>query len=377
MKKALLLFATLCMAAIGFAQQPFATLTHNDTIRVFYGNNALSQAHSAAVGGDVITLSQGSFYSVNITKAVTIRGAGMFHDEVAGTNATVLQNDFSINVSDTVNRLSIIGIWHNNIVRCTTAYRPQFIKCRFNQFETPQSVAAANVSYAIFVNCIIRQWKPQKNGNRWIATNTVFQNSIILDQYNHDSPDRLINCVARQHNAYDYLNNKLILNSVLYYGYANSGQCSPTSANAYTSFNSIGINYCSSYSIFGSRYFNMTNASNNNLYNFPSSDIPVVNNDFISRPFSMVFKYFRGSYTDGMSMELQDSIATTIMGNDSTQVGIYGGQCPWDPSVNNPLIGHIRAARRTNAAGLLEVDVEILDDEESDSSNTNSGSDNE
>ncbi len=374
MKKALLLFAALCIATLSFAQLPFATLTHNDSIRVYYGNNALQQAHAAAVGGDVITLSQGSFYSVNITKAVTIRGAGMFRDERAGTNATVLQNDFTINVSDTVNSLCIIGIWHNNTITCTNAYRPQFIKCRFNTFCTLHYLHSTSTSsvirYATFVNCILYNWNnSNQNGSTgWDAQFTSFLNSIIANQGNHYSPDAFVNCVARQDNDPSKINNKSITNSIVYYNNDNS---TTPPQNGYTSFNTIGINYSNwFYGDYRRLYFDMTNVGTHNLHNFPSSATTV-------NPFSTVFTTFRGTYSDGMSMALNENIATTILGNDSTQVGIYGGQFPWDPSVSNPLIGNIRAARRTNAAGLLEVDVEILDDEESDSSNTNSGSDNE
>ncbi len=367
MKKALLLLTALCIATLGFAQLPFATLTHNDSIRVYYGNNALQQAHAAAVGGDIITLSQGSFYSVNITKAVTIRGAGMFRDERAGTNATVLQNNFSINVSDTVNRLCITGIWHNNTITCTNAYRPQFIKCRFNTFRTLHAASSVSTSsvirYATFVNCILYNWNNSTNNSIWDAQFTSFLNSIIANQSDWASPDALINCVAQQNNSASALNSKSITNSIVYYNGNSQTQ------NGYTSFNTIGINY-GYYGNYRYIYFDMTNVSTHNLHNIPSS--PTSTN-----PFSTVFTTFRGTYSDGMSMALNENIATTILGNDSTQVGIYGGQFPWDPSVSNPLIGHIRAARRTNAAGLLEVDVEILDDEESDNSNTNSGSDNE
>ena len=68
------------------------------------------------------------------------------------------------------------------------------------------------------------------------------------------------------------------------------------------------------------------------------------------------------TYTDGMSMALVDSIATTILGDDGTQVGIYGGPYPFDFMVTNPQIGNCTAARRTNAQGKLEVDIEVIND---------------
>ena len=54
-----------------------ATLNHEGNISAYYGINALSEAHSAAVNGDIISLSSGSFTACNLYKAITIRGAGM------------------------------------------------------------------------------------------------------------------------------------------------------------------------------------------------------------------------------------------------------------------------------------------------------------
>ena len=152
----------------------------------------------------------------------------------------------------------------------------------------------------------------------------------------------LVNCIASLGNNSEYTNSKTIMNSILY--------CSSSSGsnNGYTSFNSIGINTSSYYGY--PPYFDLTDMGSHNLHNYSS--------------YASVFTTFRGTYSDGMSMALNDNIATTILGDDSTQVGIYGGQFPWDPSVSNPLIGHINAARRTNAQGMLEVDVEILSNDE-------------
>lgn len=340
MKKALLLLTALCIATLGFAQQPFATLTHNDSIRVFHGMNALQSAHSAAVDGDVINLSSGVFYAVNITKAVTIRGAGMFNDNATGLINTTIMNQFTVNVSDTNNRLSLIGLYFASGAQMTlyNAVNPQFLKCRFQTVFQSGSSSSYNTSNAQFINCIIQQWNNE--GNR--ATGTAFYNSIILQYYSQESPDMLVNCIASLNNYSQYTNSKTIMNSILYVGSSSDG-----SNNGYTSFNTIGIN---TYYTGDRSYFNLTNMGSHNLHNYTS--------------YAQVFTTFRGTYSDGMSMALNDNIATTILGDDSTQVGIYGGQFPWDPSVSNPLIGHINAARRTNAQGMLEVDVEILSNDE-------------
>ena len=131
MKKALFLLAALCIANMGFAQLSYATLNHNDTMQVFTGMDALQRAHAAAVGGDIIILSSGVFFSVNITKAVSIRGAGMFNDTTRGLVNTLISGSFDIDIADSVNQLSLTGLIFNSEIIIYKAYRPLFTKCRF------------------------------------------------------------------------------------------------------------------------------------------------------------------------------------------------------------------------------------------------------
>ena len=75
-------FLSLVVAMIGttatFAQNTLvATLTHGDNISIYYGVNALREAHEAATSGDIINLSGGAFPAVDITKGITLRGAGI------------------------------------------------------------------------------------------------------------------------------------------------------------------------------------------------------------------------------------------------------------------------------------------------------------
>lgn len=347
MKKALLLFSALCIATLGFAQLPFATLTHNDSVRVFHGIYALQQAHAAAVNGDVINLSSGVFDAVNITKAVTIRGAGMFADNATGRQSTSIRNGFTVAVTDTVNRLELIGLYFISGAGMTIykAYHPQFIKCRFQTVHANNrnNQETTDITYnATFINCIVQEWYSNywNNGANWSAHATQFYNSVVLNySYEQEPGVQIVNSIVNISTSASALNNKTILNSILYCN------CYYGSLNGYTVFNSIGINTFS-----GRNYFDMTNMSGHYLHNYTS--------------YAQVFQTFRGTYSDGMSMALNDNIATSILGEDSTQVGIYGGYYPWDPSVSNPLIGHCTAARRTDAQGMLQVDIEIINNDE-------------
>ena len=114
-------FVSLVMLLTGSAASMFAqssliaTLSHEGEVSQFYGVSALRQAHEAAVHGDVITLSSGTFTATAITKAITLRGAGMEMDTITNTLPTVIAGDFGISIErDVVEKFLMEGIYHNH-----------------------------------------------------------------------------------------------------------------------------------------------------------------------------------------------------------------------------------------------------------------------
>lgn len=335
MKKLLSFFVVVCLTTSVFAQQQIATLLHNDSITVYYGVYALQSAHAAAVNGDVITLSDGTFNSVNITKAVTIRGAGMWADTIARTMPTILQGDFTITVpQDSTYWLTMEGIYHYQTVKFQTVHNPLFLKCKFKNFHHSSSSTSV-MNNARFINCIIESWDSYENST-YLANGTEFINSVILHM--SQSTCKLVNCVAQILNS--YAGEKTIINSIVYCNNSNNG-----SSNSLTSFYTIGINYYDTRT-----YFDLSVVNGNNLWNYTA--------------FNQVFKNFNGTYSDAVNFELKDNIASSRLGTDGTQVGIFGGQIPFNPSVRNPLIGRTTVGRTTTSEGKLEVDIEITTESE-------------
>lgn len=341
MKKALLVLFVTFFATMSFAQQQLATLNHNGNITVYYGQTALLQAHNAAVNGDIITLSPGLFEISTITKAITIRGAGMFQNSSLGVEPTYLNISTKLNIpSDTNHYLVIEGVHFRYSVLFNHVSNPRFIKCKFSgSFSKDNS--NSSIDGAMFINCILNSFYCNN------STNTTFINSVILLLDN--GPANLMNCIAGiDQNS---LSQKMIQNSILY----SSSGSAPSLLNGNGCYNSIGINTYSSYST----YFNLTNMAGHALYN--------------KNPFNTVFKHFNRTndilngytnYYDGISFELQDDIASTILGDDSTQVGIYGGAYPFDPNVRNPQIRRCNVSNRSTADGKLAVDIEVVADGE-------------
>lgn len=372
MKKAFLLCLTLMAATFGFAQQQLATLNHNDSITVYYGASALQQAYNASVDGDIVTLSSGTFPAVSINKAITIRGAGMCIDTLTGTIPTTLTGDFIINhpYGTASSHILLEGLRFTGIMFYSTTNYPEFIKCEMAGLRGAEVDSNSNMSHAKVINCIIRELQVSNRYYRWRGyyleatdysrhiTNSYFINSVVLniyyyyyhlgygqqyERYYNTSADNEIgaigtynsftNCIVNLHPAevqYYSVNNSILYNNV------------HDSSSAIV-YNSIGINNDSS-----ANYFASSIIGSQNLHNYNS--------------FSDVFKYFRGAYTGTPSFELQDNIATTLIGSDSTQIGIYGGFMPFNPRVSGLNIRRIDVARRTTSDGRLAVDIEVVNE---------------
>ena len=325
MRKTILLAIVLMLSVATFAQQQLATLNHQNNTTAYYGVNALVLAHAAAENGDIITLSPGVFNACDITKAVTIRGAGAWADTIGGS--TMIRNNFNINIArDNTCHLTMEGVNAYNNIQCQNAYNAQFVKCNFQWIGVPGS---SNVS---FVNCVLWYWNTSSSGN---TAGTQFTNSVILDCNNHAVPDTYINCVVKQNPS--QASSRMFQNCVLYYNYTSENT---PSNNSTTSFNCLYV---------------QMNADSNytaKLY------APLANHELWNeRGMSNVFKTFNGSV--GESFELLESIANTHRGNDGTQIGIYGGPMPFDPRVTNPLIKRINVAGRSNSDDKLPVTLEM------------------
>ena len=359
--KKIFLSLLLLLASTGaiFAQSSLlATLSHEGEITVFYGANALKEAHSAAQHGDAITLSSGSFNAVNITKAITLRGAGMAIDTLKNTYPTIINGSFSIIISDSISKqLTVEGIYNNYVITIsnglnnatfiknrlktiqhetakgdTKQYKNnRFIHCKIvEHFWGPQYTSSASMSFS---NCYIRSI----NNN---YCNSIFTNCIIYNDATYHSHSSSL--------YYSSLNESLqncTLYNCIFLGAPNTGSYSynvlHTTSQAY---NCIATNI-HPYNLEGGSSYTFTNITNNT-------------NKAI-RSISSVFKSFNGTYTDLQDFELVDNLKTSFKGTDGTQVGIHGGSLPFSPATTNPQITKCNVASRSTADGKLSVDIEV------------------
>ena len=343
MKKTVLFVFAILFATVSFSQTTTAVLVHNDSVQVFYGTNALVNAHAAAVAGDVITLSSGTFTGLTITKPITLRGAGMKADTGGIVQPTIIATDITLSISNnTQYHFTMEGIRNNSFLKYQNVTNPQFIKCMLN-YVTYNTYSNGSMSNAVFVNCIIGTFYDYNN----IATNNSFYNSFIGNLYCPQST--LYNSVCGYSTGSE-ASSLSAYNSILY----DNGETAAYPVQGYFFSNCVGIQSgrVSGWNSDVVPYFSGTWSSNNtSLTNYSS-----VFQTFV--PPSDTWD--NNSWYQNVDLHLTDSAAATYLGSDSTQVGIYGGTFPFNPVPNYITVRRLNVASRSTADGRLSVDIELI-----------------
>lgn len=340
MKKLFLSMVVVMIATMSYAQSSvLATLSHNGEISTYYGATALKEAHDAAEHGDIITLSSGSFQAVDITKAVTIRGAGMQPDSIAKIYPSKVVGDFAINIADTLEqRLTVEGVYFNNIVSVYNKLKnATFVKSRFDTFT---SIYGWDNGYGkmenlAFIHCKIASCFTNQNSSNSVSfVNSVIMNPVVGQSDYTNNSFEFTNCIVRW------------INSAPYYSshYAIYRNCI------------LSTDYSSQY------YLNSTNMVYNCLgvwkYNM-FEKLQSLGMFYTTKNMSDVFKTWTGTYTDAENFELTDDAKTQYLGDDDKELGIYGGNLPFSPNPTNPKITKFNVASKSTADGKLSVDIEV------------------
>lgn len=324
-------------AACVFAQSSLiATLSHEGEITAFYGSNALQDAHRAAVHGDAITLSGGSFVATDITKAVTLRGAGMQLDTVNKMLPTTIIGNFTIQIADTVTKkLTVEGIYHNHRITVKGQLKgARFIKSRFKDFEAYSS----SPSYGIIVNSSFLHCKITERFYIYERCDVLLNNCYVceLSSTHTTSSVQFLNSVVQIKKGSTGSNQNIVSYNCIFIG---TGSYNPS--HDYLSSSCVAYNCVA------------MNCFNNNFF----KNIPNTTNRMST--FQAVFKDFTGSYYDNTTFELTDEAKGKFLGTDGTQVGIFGGNFPFDPTTSNPHITKCNVAAKSTADGKLSVDIEV------------------
>lgn len=328
----LALIAVFNLHAETLMSVPVATLYHDGDVTQFYGSNALQDAHTAAVSGDIITLNSGIFNACTITKGITLRGACMSTTpemEEQGMRNTIIQNTMHIKVPSTetqtlkfedlniYNDLYVDSVPHISFTRvlasqhiCTYAAINNFdaAQCSFYSVDSNNYGAATVYSFV----------------------NSAFAFSNYRLPYHVNADHCVIGRFISTSGAYDG-----VFKNCIFTYYYNSDYSLPAGCAA---------NYC--VAISSSMFSRCTaleckTASLSTLFN---------DNEHTSS-----YGYYEGCYT----YPLTEEAAATYLGSDGTQVGIYGGILPFTMMPYNPVVTTCDIAGKTTVDGKLKVQIEV------------------
>lgn len=321
MKKMFLSLVATMIAAVSFAQtNVVATLTHGDEITMFYGGFALREAHAAATNGDIINLSGGAFQSVNITKALSIRGTG-----VNDSNPTFITGDFDVEIpSDVTERLSFEGCRiPNNITIKGSLTNAYFMKNDIQHIGIYNS--ETKMIHGLFANCNVYSF------NLRGKSDVQFINSHVENFWNYEenkATASFINCVIRPYGGYEayYMRSSLLTSCILYWT-SNISYSLPSTSSA---INCVAVGN-GSYEAFKNvvskqncQYADMDIFQDSNVWN-----------------------------------DLTNEAKAKYLGNDGTPVGMYGGILPFNLTPTYPQITKMNVANKTTADGKLSVEIEV------------------
>ena len=323
------MIVAMMTATMSFAQNTLvAVLSHNTEVQMFYGSSALVKAVEAAVSGDVITLSKGTFERCNISKGITIRGIGAegdFVTQIDGRTSDVI----NINISqDDTNPFSIEGIMTSakcNLYGSGTIF---FAKSNINSivFNSASSLKMK------MVNCNVSTLTLSGSSNLKLS-NCIVNN--LTNASNTTSKADVFNCYLTSNptGAYRCFFVNCLIRYVSYY----SSGVLPDDASA---MNCLFIN-CSSG---GTRI---------DCYKAEVAQV------FASYENQLVDSRYQ-TYADvPTTTQLSETAKTTYLGIDGKEVGIYGGQYPYDLTPTYPRITTLNVAKQASADNKLSVDIEV------------------
>lgn len=320
MKKLFFSLIALMVATMSYAQSNLvATLSHSGEISVFHGAGSLGQAMEAADHGDIITLSSGRYNAASITKAITLRGAGMEEDAATGTYRTHIVGDFNINIPDSLSEhLTMEGIYHENVIRIYGILNNAMLqKCRFKRIT--QSKDNNIVNSLTVIHCFVTEYIILPNN-----TSASFISSVIVSPQNSGGNMEFTNCVI--HGIFNGINNSYFQNCIFNGSYALKANNMAT--------------YCAGYCDY----------SGNNPFSSLSSQ--ATNKVLTTEQVNALFE-------PNTFYVLTEEAKAEYIGQDDTEMGIYGGNLPYDNHILSPQITKCNVAAKTTADGKLSVDIEV------------------
>lgn len=352
MKKLFLsLVAALTAATATYAQNTLvAILSHNDEVKMYYGPSALIDAVNEAENGDVVTLSGGTFECANFTKAISVKGTG-----VNAENPTIIgytefyqynrHNSIAIPPSDNYRFTMegvVVDLYYINggdkLEITGDASNLYFLKSKFKSgisFDSSSSAKATFVDCDIDV-CLLDGSSIAKFSNCSI---NGFNNSSETT-----SKAEFYNCLLKGDTYNTKIYKSSFVNCILFSGpenYRSYGIPSETIA-----MNCLAI---------GNEFFFNGVVSVIDCFAVENKAIPTIFKVYNSN----TDRWGTTWYYPAEPFELTDEAKAAYLGTDGKEIGLYGGQYPYDFTPQYPQITKMNVAKQATADNKLSVEIEV------------------
>lgn len=346
------LFAAVAGMLSTFAQDDcIATLNHGTTLTTYTGEDALAQAYNAAADGDVITLSPGVFVAVEtMKKAITLRGAGYKPMASNGYTSTQITGGFRVEIpSDGKSTFQMEGIdFLGDIYIVSDKKLPVMLtKSKFRSWVYCHGI---NLKAT---HCVFRELNADNSGSYngsaiFRSTTLNCQNCVIGGAFsaglNGTNVNKIqaTNCVVKCSSNGD-INNSTLINCIVI-SQSSSYRDSPLPETC-VAHGCVGINGLDTPNIFS----NLVDPSN------------VMVDGKGETAYAALFKTLKDVNSPSLyeTFELTDAAKTTYLGEDGTQVGIYGGTAPFTLEPTNPQVTKFVVSSTTQGSQLkVKINVE-------------------
>jgi len=339
MRSILLATAFFLSAIAAKAQLTVFTVEHNGTTSIF---THLDSAIANAQSGDFIYLPGGIInFSGNISKSITLVGAGFFPDSTAATSQTIIVP--TVRLLRGANNFSISGVFLQNSMTVDSCNSVSISRCRIG--TNKDAVLGITKCQNILINgCILGSVENIIPS----SPNLVLQNCII---YGHLYGDGLTikNCILFEpastshsqlfnygNTAFTRLDNSYFENNIIYSVYVFNPSTGTT------------FNY----------FYNNVFANISSLSNGISS-----NNKFNNTITSVLsFPINTSTYNPSDKFNLPSGSPAIGAGVAGTDCGIYGGTTPFKAGAVpfNPRIKSANIPSVTNPQGNLDVQFDVI-----------------
>lgn len=313
MKKILFTIIAICCSWAAQAQNEVvtATLQTGDEVKVYNGPTALTKAVAAAAeSGSVITLSNGTFDNPGaIQKSLCIYGNGWEENTEEGIKPSVISGDLNFSTgSDEVilQDVKIEGV-KTGTISATQTSGLIISKCQFGNFSVGANTQGISIRQCYFGTVV---------GSAY--TTLDVQNSISTGRMTYNNEEALLlfdHCILSYYakGYFDYL-----------YHYK------ATYTNCVIRQNpSWGGN------------FQAGSTLKNNILICTDLSGCIAENNWLGTDMSTIF-------ADGTNFDYAPTRTfallspETYVGTDGTEVGIYGGNYPWDKTPTTPVVKNLQ-----------------------------------